>query len=132
MKKWFIFFIGAVIVLLGFAAVADTKKNKQEKVTEKITTATPTTTHIPSPTQSQTTVVTSPLAIETMRKKQYPGSDITIEQTLSSGSNYNRYVVSYLSDGLKIYGLLTVPQGQTPQGGWPVILVNHGYIPPTQ
>jgi dipeptidyl aminopeptidase/acylaminoacyl peptidase len=74
--------------------------------------------------------ISSPLAVETMREKSYPGSGITIEQTLSPGSNYNRYVVSYMSEDLKIYGLLTVPIGQKPAGGWPVIVFNHGYIPP--
>ncbi len=73
-----------------------------------------------------------PLAIAAMRQKSYPGSDIIIEQTLTSGVNYNRFLVSYLSDGLKIYGLLTVPIGQKPFGGWPIILFNHGYIPPSQ
>jgi dipeptidyl aminopeptidase/acylaminoacyl peptidase len=37
-----------------------------------------------------------------------------------------------MSDGLKIYALLTVPKGSTPQNGWPVILFNHGYISPDQ
>lgn len=74
--------------------------------------------------------ITSPLAISTMRMKAYPGSAITFEQTLKPGSNYNQYLVSYLSDGYKIYGLLTIPVGKMPVGGWPVILFNHGYIPP--
>src|SRR6059058_340826 len=39
---------------------------------------------------------------------------------------------SYRSDGLKIFGLLTVPNGRKPAGGWPVIIFNHGYIPPAQ
>jgi dipeptidyl aminopeptidase/acylaminoacyl peptidase len=33
---------------------------------------------------------------------------------------------------LKIYGLLTIPTGTPPEGGWPVIIFNHGYIPPEQ
>ncbi len=74
----------------------------------------------------------NPLSIEFMRKNVYPGSAISIEQTLSPGNNFNQYLVSYRSEGLKIYGLLTVPQGQKPQNGWPVILFNHGYIPPEQ
>jgi len=65
-----------------------------------------------------------------MRALQYPGSDIVIESTLDSGSNYSRYYVSYLSDGLKIYALMTVPNGEKPPTGWPVIVFNHGYIPP--
>ncbi len=73
-----------------------------------------------------------PLAISAMRAKLYPGSDFVVEQRLPPGPNYTRQIVSYLSDGLKIYGLLTVPTGVKPAGGWPVILLNHGYIPPTE
>lgn len=84
-----------------------------------------------SPPSSQTNQANqNPLAIAVMRSKTYPGSDLTIEQTLSSASNYNQYIASYKSDGLKIYGLLTVPLGEKPVGGWPVIIFNHGYIPP--
>jgi dipeptidyl aminopeptidase/acylaminoacyl peptidase len=81
-----------------------------------------------------------PLSIEYMRKQEYPGSEITIEQTLPPGSNYSRYIASYKSDGLKIYALLTVPDGNPsassgqvkPATGWPVIVFNHGYIAPEQ
>jgi dipeptidyl aminopeptidase/acylaminoacyl peptidase len=73
-----------------------------------------------------------PLAIDVMRKAQYPGSDLVIEQTLTNGTNYHQYIASYQSHGLKIYGLLTVPIGQKPANGWPVIIFNHGYIPPEQ
>lgn len=74
----------------------------------------------------------NPLSIEAMRRKTYPGSELKIEETLANGSNYKQYVASYLSEGLKIYGLLTVPVGDTPVGGWPAIIFNHGYIPPEQ
>lgn len=70
--------------------------------------------------------------IESMRRQDYPGSEITIEQTLEPGANYDRYVASYLSEGNKIYALLTVPRGEKPDSGWPVIIFNHGYIPPAQ
>jgi len=73
-----------------------------------------------------------PLSIEYLRKGSYPGSDIVIEETLPSGSNYKRYLASYQSEGLKIYGLLTIPDEETPEGGFPAIIFNHGYIPPGQ
>jgi dipeptidyl aminopeptidase/acylaminoacyl peptidase len=73
-----------------------------------------------------------PLSIESLRKGEYLGSDFVIEEELTAGSNYSRYKVSYLSEGLKIYGLLTVPDGQKPATGWPAIIFNHGYIPPTE
>jgi dipeptidyl aminopeptidase/acylaminoacyl peptidase len=88
-------------------------------------TSTSTTTPIPTPTP-----VPYPLSIEGMRAREYPGSEIIIEEVLKPGANYNRYYVSYLSEGLKIYGLLTVPYGNKPVNGWPVIVFNHGYIPP--
>jgi dipeptidyl aminopeptidase/acylaminoacyl peptidase len=72
------------------------------------------------------------LTIEFLRDGTYPGSDITIEEELAPGSNYTRYLTSYQSEGLKIYALLTVPNAQKPEGGWPVIVFNHGYIPPAQ
>src|SRR3989344_2474041 len=52
-----------------------------------------------------------PLSIAAQRKKDYPGSPITIERTLEPGSNYQKYIASYRSDGLKIDALLTVPNG---------------------
>ena len=71
-----------------------------------------------------------PLSIEYMRQQEYPGSSITIEQTLDRASNYSRYLASYKSDGLKIFALLTIPLGDKPDSGWPVIIFNHGYIQP--
>lgn len=73
-----------------------------------------------------------PLSIESLRQGEYSGSNLVVEQELSSGSNYSRAIVSYRSEGLKIYALLTVPFGEMPVGGWPAIVFNHGYIPPAQ
>jgi dipeptidyl aminopeptidase/acylaminoacyl peptidase len=70
--------------------------------------------------------------IKVMRQQSYPGSEIVIEEELGPGSNYDRYIASYLSEGLKIYALLTVPQGEKPESGWPIVVFNHGYIPPEQ
>jgi dipeptidyl aminopeptidase/acylaminoacyl peptidase len=85
--------------------------------------ATPTETAIPTPTYH-------PMSILALRETPYPGSEITIEQELERGVNYSRYYASYLSEGLRIYALLTVPDGEAPPGGWPAIVFNHGYIPP--
>ena len=100
-------------------------------------TATPTPTHTATPTPTSTATPTPtptphPLTIASMRQREYPGSDITIEETLEPEVNYQRYLASYQSEGLKIYALLTVPNGEKPPTGWPVIIFNHGYIPPAQ
>ena len=67
-----------------------------------------------------------------MRQREYPGSHVTIEEVLPMGANYARYIASYLSEGLRINALLTVPFGETPAGGWPVIIFNHGFIAPDE
>ena len=73
-----------------------------------------------------------PMAIENLRTEQYPGGDLDIKQTLSNGSNYERYIASYNSEGLEINGLLTVPLSDKPEGGYPAVVFLHGYIPPDQ
>ncbi|MBI5954018.1 MAG: alpha/beta fold hydrolase [Chloroflexi bacterium] len=70
------------------------------------------------------------MSIIALRAGDYPGSEITIVKELDKGSNYRRYYVYYLSDGLKIYALLTIPESDMPEGGFPAIVFNHGYIPP--
>lgn len=85
-----------------------------------------------TPTPEPPPIDAARLSIEFLREQEYPGSDIVIEQKLAAGANYDRYLASYRSEGLKIYALLTVPRGQRPASGWPVIIFNHGYIPPTQ
>jgi fermentation-respiration switch protein FrsA (DUF1100 family) len=98
-------------------------------------TATSTSTPLPPTSTSAPTSTPTPLhplTIESLRQQDFPGSDITIEETLEPGSNYDRYIASYLSEGLRIYALLTVPTGEKPSEGWPAIVFNHGYIPPGQ
>jgi uncharacterized protein len=101
-------------------------------------TATPQPTATPLPTATATlpptptATPTHALMIDVMRAQSFPGSELTFERTLAPGSNYHRYLVSYLSEGNKIYALLTVPWGETPATGWPVVIFNHGYIPPAE
>lgn len=97
-------------------------------------TSTPTITAWPTqtPTKEPTPTATLfPMDIRAMRQTPYPGSEIVIEETLQPGANYSRYIASYRSEGLKIYGLLTIPYGEKPDAGWPAIVFNHGYIPPS-
>ncbi len=88
-------------------------------------TATQTATHTPTATPTL-----HPLTLGWLKDQAYPGSEITIEETLEPGPNYNRYLAAYRSEGFKIYALLTIPYGEKPATGWPVIVFNHGYIPP--
>jgi uncharacterized protein len=98
-------------------------------------TATSTLTSTPEPTATFTPLPTAtpiphPMSIIALRNQEYAGSEITVVKELDKGLNYRRYYVYYLSEGLKIYALLTIPNGEPPAGGFPAIVFNHGYIPP--
>ena len=84
----------------------------------------------PVQTPVQTFDVGNDLTIAALRAKEIAGSDIIIEETLANGVNYAQYIASYRSEGYKINGLLTVPLGDVPAGGFPAIVFVHGYIPP--
>lgn len=73
-----------------------------------------------------------PMEIESLRQREYVGGDFEIEQALPNGTNYSQSIVSYKSEGLKIYGLLTIPLAPKPENGFPAIVFVHGYIPPAQ
>jgi uncharacterized protein len=73
-----------------------------------------------------------PLSIAYLRAGKYPGSDIVFEETLPAYDFYDRYLVSYQSEGLTIYAYMTIPKGDVPPGGWPAIIFNHGYVPPKE
>jgi fermentation-respiration switch protein FrsA (DUF1100 family) len=72
----------------------------------------------------------SELTIAALREREITGSEIVFERTLANGIGYAQYIASYISEGNKIYGLLTIPFGDPPPGGFKAIVFNHGYIPP--
>jgi len=64
-------------------------------------------------------------------------SQLTQTSLLSNNANYTSYLANYQSgidqgETLTINGLLTIPNGNQPEGGWPAIVFVHGYIPPQQ
>jgi dipeptidyl aminopeptidase/acylaminoacyl peptidase len=94
-------------------------------------TASPTFTITTTPTQTEVVfAVGEEITIEYLQQLEINGSEITFEQQLADRSNYHQHLVSYISEGNKIYGLLTIPFGEPPQGGFKAIVFNHGYIPP--
>jgi len=104
-----------------------------ESTASRLPSPQPSYTPSPTPTASSTPTPTlHPLSIEWLRSREYPASEISIEQTLDPGDNYSRYLASYQSEGLKIYALLTVPFGESPETGWPSVIFNHGFIPPDE
>lgn len=90
-------------------------------------------TPFPSSTPTPTDVVFEigqELTIKYLRELEINSSEIVFHERLSSGYNYARHLVSYISEGNQIFGLLTIPFAEPPEGGFKAIVFNHGYIPP--
>ena len=106
-----------ILIILGTVLGTFLVLNKDKKVIEL-------------PKTSITDFDNNPLFIENLRKRDYPASKITVTKTLTPGSNYKRFIAYYLSDGLKIYGLYTVPSSPPPENGFPAIIFLHGHLDP--
>lgn len=126
--------VQASAVVTAVAAAPSSTLTPSATVTATATaTVTPTVT--PTPTITLTPSATpfpigQELTIDWLRTQEIVGSEITFEQTLANGPSYYQYVASYISEGNRIYGLLTIPFGAVPEGGFKAIVFNHGYIPP--
>lgn len=60
-------------------------------------------------------------------QRPFDGGDLRIEKTLEKTDAYTRYAIRYRSGNLSITGIMNVPKGSGP---FPVLILNHGYIPP--
>ncbi len=82
-----------------------------------------------SETPSIPILVSHPMAeytIEGLRRRAYPGGTIQVRSVLTVTNSFTRYYIDYPSDELTITGVMQVPHGEGP---FPVIILNHGYIP---
>ncbi len=69
----------------------------------------------------------SEFTIDHFSKMQLVGTGLTLESIESKNTVYTRYRISYLSNGLKITGIMNIPVGDGP---FPLLIFNHGYIDP--
>src|SRR3989344_3435935 len=116
-----VLFLTGIIVLITILALINTKQASQQTLLNP---------EVELPVINKAGL--NPLSIEALKSREYDGGTIKIESALPAGVNYKRYLASYLSEGNKVYGLLTVPEGERPSAGWPAIIFGHGYIPPEQ
>ncbi|MBI2051436.1 alpha/beta fold hydrolase [Candidatus Roizmanbacteria bacterium] len=96
----------AVIVLLGIVyLLQDTNTSKEVKM--------------------------NPYSILALQRREFKTGKITVEETLGDSETHTSSIVSYPSDSLKIYALMNIPNSTRPQNGFPVVIINHGYINPS-
>ncbi len=120
----------AVATSLPSATPAILPTIKNPVITRQTYTPSPITT--PTPTATATPFeIGKELTIEYLRNLEITGSEITFEEKLPDTLYYEQHIVSYISEGNKIYGLLLIPIMAVPESGFKAIVFNHGYIPPT-
>jgi dipeptidyl aminopeptidase/acylaminoacyl peptidase len=98
------------------------------------TAARPQAPHTPAPTPVQTAAPTPtptpqlpPYAIESLRVRSYPGGQLTLGDEMFRGPGFTKYHMTWPSNGQTMTGTISMPDGPGP---FPVVVVNHGYIPP--
>ncbi len=88
----------------------------------------PTPSLVPTATQSPTPDPYAGLSIQDLSKRSYGGGELEVVEVLAENSLFTRYLVTYPSDDLAIYGFMNVPHTDGPL---PVVIALHGYIDPT-
>ena len=71
-----------------------------------------------------------PYSITALSNRSYKKSDIKIEQQVQATGNFSSFIISFTADGLKEYALMNIPNIQKPDSGFPVLILDHGYIQP--
>jgi uncharacterized protein len=97
-------------------------------------TVTPTASATPSPspyptTQYPLTLDAKSLAIDTLRARRYGNGQIKITRVVSTDDAFQRVMIEYPSEGLRITGMMNIPRGAGP---FPVVILNHGYFKPAE
>ncbi|MBI5748004.1 MAG: prolyl oligopeptidase family serine peptidase [Nitrospinae bacterium] len=64
------------------------------------------------------------MAIENIRIKEFKPEEPEIIKTIEDNKIYKSYLITYRSEGLRITGLMNVPEGKGP---FPVIFLNYGH-----
>lgn len=109
-------------------------------------TATPDPSAVPIREEEPQLDASDPLFIGSLRRYgTEPAPTIEILKTLAEKEQFTRFQIAYLSDGLRITGVMNVPKSDdhslvdagltsiaaNPLPRWPVILLNHGHYDPS-
>lgn len=68
--------------------------------------------------------------IEALRRNSARGREFRIGEAIPTGGAYEKFPITYRSGALTLTGIMNVPAGSAPEGGFPVLVLNHGLIDP--
>ncbi len=91
-------------------------------------TPSPSATVTPLPLPTSTPDPYEDLRIDYLAGRSYGEGQIQVEETLAVNKTFSQTLISYPSDGLKIYGFMNTPRRGSPP--YPVVIALHGYIDP--
>ncbi len=69
------------------------------------------------------------LSVTALRARTYGGGTIKTLHTVSTAEAFKRVLFEYPSDGLRITGMMHIPNGTGP---FPVVILDHGYFKPSE
>lgn len=121
MRKWIVFII---LLISTYSLWAKQSLNKNDNKTGEVAIE-------ENLQQSVDSNNTETLKLSDLKEYQ-PIASSLVEVEKIRETRYQKSIVTYTSDGYTSRALLGIPNGQIPEGGWPVIIFNHGYIPPKE
>lgn len=68
--------------------------------------------------------------IETLRQNSPQGKNFKITELIERNPAYQKFFVTYEADGRTLTGVMNIPRASPPPNGWPILILNHGLIPP--
>ena len=70
----------------------------------------------------------APKSIDELRAAERQVSLVLVGE-IDGGPGFDSFLYSYESAGLTVHALLAMPQAEAPEGGFPVLVANHGHHP---
>lgn len=116
--------VGAIAPEWGAETVLQLTQAPASPEADPTETPQPANTSTPSPTADPY----AGLSIDSLAARSYGEGELVIEEVMAVNSYFTRTLISYPSDGLRIYGFMNVPKRAAPP--FAVVIALHGYIDP--
>lgn len=123
MKKTFVLLVVGVIVLVLLASYFR-EVQQESNLTKETASLQEDEVQAPSESENKT------ISFRSLIERSYQAPALQQRTVLQETASYTKYAATYQSDTYTISGVLYIPKGKAPEGGFPVLVTNHGYIDP--
>lgn len=70
----------------------------------------------------------APMTVDELREHEFDVS-LSVVGPLDDGPSFTAYLVAYQQADLTLHAMVAVPRAPAPEGGYPLVIANHGYVP---